>query len=236
MDDEKPIKFIRKRGRIIPIFRTKKQRRDLAHGTSLLAGGVATTTGGSYASGKLILAARKIRQAANIGAQNIMAANSGHVDLKSFRLRKTKTGKILGMGGRASVNPKQLSLFESATKRVSKSFSIKKRVKAYRSAFAARKILGYSHSFAHAAVGLGVDKLIESSGIEKHIGTEYLSEIAGVAAFGTTHSLSRNIYRKVGYGESLKRGFKKDILKSGRKYSSLVKKLGKYYLKKKFKI
>jgi len=225
---EKP-RFIRRNGRIIPIFSSNKKKDTAIKGTALVTAGAAFTIGGAYHAGKLMKKATDLRHGAIVGEANIKAANSAVIGLKQFGLRQSGE-KIVKLGGRAKAISPQLDLFEVGAKIKGRAFSLGERVKAYKAAYRSKNILKGSHNFAHAAVGLGVDKLLDASGLEKKIGSEYASEMAGVITFGAMHSLSENIYNKNAHGVPLRQGFIGDL----KKLKNPIKKLGKLFIKSRF--
>lgn len=225
------VKFIRVRGRIVPIKRNKA-----VEGSALTAGGLAVAGGGGAASGKLIKKARDLRNKGRVGAQNIRSNSISRVtSLKDFRLRKGPTGKILKMGGRpAKINKSQLNMFSFHAESKAHKFNYAKRTSAYRRSLIGKKIFKHSNLLSSALVGLGVEKLVKSTGLEgKGLFGDFNSEVAGVGSALVTHSISSNLQNKVGHGVSLRKGFKKDIvsgfnkINKGRLSKSIISLLSK---------
>jgi hypothetical protein len=230
------VRFIRVRGRIVPI--KNKKKREGVESAGLLAGGAVVSVGGAVGAGKLAKKARDLRTKSNIGYQNIRSSGSARAGLKKFRLRKNPAGKIVGMGGKAKSMTGQLDMFQSANKFVASKAKLSSRVGAYKSAFRARSLFKHSNVLSSALVGLGVERFLSASGIEdkdKLLG-DFSSEVAGVGASFITHDVSKRVMNKVGHGESLRKGLKADMFKGFKGMKGSIGKLGKAALKRKFKI
>ncbi|MCK5880842.1 MAG: hypothetical protein KAG18_03140, partial [Sinobacterium sp.] len=160
-------------------------------------------------------------------------------DLKDFRIRSNAMGKLVNMGGKAkAISHGQINLFGPrglVAKEAAHAFALKSKVSAYKKAFLSRKFLKYSHNFAHASVGLGVDKLIELTGLEASIGNEYASEMAGVISFGATSSLGNSVFDKAFKGKSIRKSLASDAGKFLSKNKGTIINIGKKLIRKRFK-
>jgi hypothetical protein len=230
--DKKNVRFIRKNGRIIPIKIRNDDR--LVAGASITTGTALAVGGGAY-SGHLFAKARKLRREGWIGARNMMSSESRLPNLKDFRLKEVD-GKIKGMGGSPRNIKGQMDMFEQSAQAGADKFEYGKRVKAYKSAFRSRQFLKFTRYGASGLIGLGVERAVTASGIEKKNNSylkDFTSEVAGIGTSAFVHSVSGNVFDKIGKGIPLKAGFKSDILKG---LSALSKIAGKAVIKRKMGI
>lgn len=215
---KKPTGFIRKGGRVIPIF-SKKKKKDLKEGALTLGSGVAISGGGAAASG---FAAKKffsLKSKREIVLANAMATMSGRVkfDTKELKFKRNFKSKLppiptLKAFGVTNKQVKKLGRFASISK---KSFK-------------------FSRIGSAALVGLGTEKFLAASGFnETSLGAEIGSETVGVAAATLNELFSSRIVKKVAFNQPMFKGFKKGSSKSFKSFSKTVLNAGAAVLKRK---
>jgi len=200
--EKKPTGFIRKRGRIIPIF-SKKEKKLYREGSLSAAGGGLAILGGSYLTGKQAKYAKHFKAKGQVITQNVAALLS---DPNQLRMQFfAKPMKILAFKRQGQEFKKALVLAKGAG-----------------TALRGTNLIGA------AAVGLGVEKLLEASGIEaKGYIPELTSETVGVGSAVATEYTSRILTQKFMNGTSIRQQVKQ---------SGILKKAARALIKRKLRI
>lgn len=231
MENRKPVRFIRKRGRVIPIF-SKKDKKLIKEGSGSILGGLGTMVAGGFAVGKLKKYAQRQKDLLDIKNQMAFSSVSRKMNIKS---RLTNSGQMDLFGSKEFGSSKRFANL-SAIRRASKvSAGTSKHF--YKGMFSAKsgiKILKAARVSSAAAIGLGVEKLIQSSGLEGHgYVPELSSETIGVGSALLSEKGSRALVRKYGDGQSFRSQF--NSVDKG-KYLNKLKNLGKMAIRKRFKL
>lgn len=223
------IKFVRINGRIVPI---KQKHKDGAIAASSITAGTALTVGGGAYSGKLFKRARELRNKGRVEGANMKASFSSRPVLKDFGLRMNTKGKVIKRSGKIVESMEemvQLSMIDNIAEKAAFKIEYGTRVKAYKAAFRSRAFLKGTRWGSSALIGLGVEKAVSASGIEQKNGggfaTDFISEAAGIGTSAFVHSVSGNMFDKIGKGIPLRTGFANDAKKGLKGLSKLVGKL-----------
>jgi len=223
MEKRKPVRFIRKRGRIIPIY-SKKEKRLAREGSQSLITGLGTMTAGGFMSGQFLKMSKKQKILGDITAQNAMSSASRNVSLKQLSLFGDSGGL------KTSKKTAHITTIRKAKKAQSKAFS-----RFAKSEFLIKRassILKIARVSSSAGIGLGIEKLIEASGFEKNnMGMEHLSETIGVGSAVIAERGTSALVKKYGHGE----GFRSQVKSSSKKinYKKIFKNVGGFILRKK---
>ena len=187
---KKPVRFIRVKGRVVPIFEKKRKE-----GIAAIIGGGTLAFGGGAISGKLLKAAIK--------AEN-KAALASTFSIHSFMNPPKKAAKTIS----------KLRRSETLLKLSAKSFSL-------------------ARTGSAIALGFGVKKLTESFAIKNQDFLESgIPELAGIGSAVVAERGSAAFQKKFGHGIKFKDQF--GMMKGPSKRTvSLLKKAGKYLLRKK---
>lgn len=214
--NNKPVRFIRKRGRIIPIF-SKKKKRDLKEGALTLSSGVAISASGAAASG---FAAKKffsIKNKREIVLANAMATLSPRLKFSSDGIKSVGRTRLPTIP-----TLKAFGVTNRQVKRMGKFAKI------------SRGTFKFSRIGSAALVGLGTEKLLSASGFnESGLGSEIGSESVGVAAATLNELFSSRVVKKVAFNEPIFKGFKKGANKSFKSVGKTIFKAGSAILKRK---
>ena len=198
---KKPTGFIRKGGRVIPIF-SKKKKKDLKQGSLTFAGGVAISATGAGVSGSLAKKFFSLKSKREIILQNAMSSMSDRVNFNSIDSTMNRIGK-----------PRlpSKSIIDALRKTNKQVRKLKKL------SFGSKRIFKFSRIGSAALVGLGTEKLLRASGFnDTNLGAEIGSESVGVAAATANELLSSKVFKKKAFGEPIFKGFKRGLKKAGR--------------------
>lgn len=178
------VKFVRIKGRIVPIRNSKKvSGKEKARRTKKAQGVALVSAGGIFAASGATVA--------------------GLFSRKSKQLRKDFASKL-------KKTPVQLDMFRSP--KFKHGTSQTRRIAARR-AIVSKSVFNKTSLLTSALVAIGTTKLVNNFSKNKSTSesNQIKAELLGVGAFAATSSIQRGVFNKVSKGSSLRKSFAKDF-------------------------